>query len=154
MTPVSQSGPPSSGVRPRWPAFVLVLPFLASILGSWAWFNTDLGRSGVLVTPKPSEGGSALDSLARQSNLSRRNKVEADATAAQPRIWLTAFTNIPGCIFIEEPVSNELVRILGATRIRPDLIAMFHIRFIRLSLNRIVDGYGLGERNRRCMLST
>ena len=35
---------PPSGVRPRWPVFLLALPFLASVLGSWAWFNTDIGR--------------------------------------------------------------------------------------------------------------
>ena len=44
MPPVPQSSPPSSGVRPRWPVLILALPFLASILASWAWFNTDLGR--------------------------------------------------------------------------------------------------------------
>ena len=42
--PASDSRPPSSGVRPRWPAVLLVLPFVASILGAYAWFNTDLGR--------------------------------------------------------------------------------------------------------------
>ena len=44
MPLVPQSSPPSSGVRPRWPVLVLAIPFLASILGSCAWFNTDLGR--------------------------------------------------------------------------------------------------------------
>ncbi len=34
-----------TGVRPRWPAFVLALPFLASVLFAYAWFNTDIGRS-------------------------------------------------------------------------------------------------------------
>ena len=44
MPLVPPSGPPASGIRPLWPVFVLALPFLASILGSWAWFNTDIGR--------------------------------------------------------------------------------------------------------------
>ena len=39
-----KSSPPSSVLCPRWPVLILALPFLASILVSWAWFNTDVGR--------------------------------------------------------------------------------------------------------------
>ena len=46
MTLVPRSSSPSSGIRPRWPVLVLALPFLASVFGAYAWFNTDIGRAG------------------------------------------------------------------------------------------------------------
>ena len=81
---------PSSGVRPRWPVLVLALPFLASVLFPYAWFNTDIGRSVL-----PSFGPSV----------------------SPPRIWLTARTTIPGYTFVPEPVSDEGKKILETTNI-------------------------------------
>ena len=55
---------------------------------------------GGLVPPKPSEGGS-----------------EGGSTLdPQPRIWLTASTNIEGYVFVPEPVSVEVRKILGGTK--------------------------------------
>jgi len=78
-------------MRKPWVTWSLFTPFLASVFGSWAWFNTDIGRSG----SRPS----TLDS------------------GRLPGIWLTARTNIPGYIFIAEPVSESVMKTLGTTNI-------------------------------------
>ena len=74
--------------RRRWLLLALFLPFAASVFGAYAWFNTDIGRSD----SQPS----TLD--------------------PQPRIWLTAKTNIEGYLFVPEPVSVEVRKILGGTK--------------------------------------
>ena len=64
--------------RSRSPILLLILPFAASILGSWAWFNTDIGRPASGLLP-PASG-----------------------------IWLSARTNIHGNIFIPERMSESM----------------------------------------------
>ncbi len=108
MVPVSQpSRRLSSGVRPRWPAVLLVLPFVASILGAYAWFNTDLGR------PQPRDQKS--EARSQNSALTSGFRPPASEQSLRPPssgIWLTARTNIPGYTFVE-----DLVARLGFTNV-------------------------------------
>ena len=69
--------------------YLLTSPFALCIVGPWAWFNTDIGR------PSPA----------------------SSLRSATPRIWLSAKTNIPGYIFIAEPVSDAVKKTLGTTNI-------------------------------------
>jgi len=67
--------------------FALFLPFALSILGAYAWFNTDIGRPASSLR-SPASG-----------------------------IWLTARTNLPGYTFIPETVSDSVMKTLGTTNI-------------------------------------
>ena len=75
--------------RPRWPIFAYFGVFVGCGIGSWGWFNTDIGRS--------------------TSHISTPN--------SRPRLWLQARTNIPGYVFTPESVSDEVKKILGTTNI-------------------------------------
>ena len=97
MTPVPHSSPPSSGIRPRSPVFLLALPFLASVLGSWAWFNTDLGR------PQARDQKSGVRSDLRH--------LSSGTDLRPPSSEQTGYT------FVEKPVSDEVKKILGTTNI-------------------------------------
>ena len=74
-------------MRKKVTTFALFAPFLASIIGAYAWFNTSIG----LRSP---------DSSLRSSGL-----------------WLQARTNIAGYTFIPEPVSDSVMEGLGTTNI-------------------------------------
>jgi len=67
--------------------YFLALPFALCIAGSYAWFNTNIGRPASSLR-SPASG-----------------------------IWLTARTNIPGYAFLTEPVSESVMETLGTTNI-------------------------------------
>ena len=75
-------------LRRLWPTLLLSAPFAACILGSWAWFNTSIGTGRSTLDPGRPAG-----------------------------VWLTARTNIPGYIFVPEPVSDSVKKTLGTTNI-------------------------------------
>jgi hypothetical protein len=68
--------------------YLLTAPFLLSVIGAWAWLNTDILRPDTQLSTQDS----------------------------QPRVWLTAMTNIPAYVFND----NEL---LGARDVESLLIA-------------------------------
>ena len=87
----SASGLPSpasdSNMHRKLIAFVLLAPFMASIIGAYAWFNTSIG----LRSPASSLRSSG--------------------------IWLEARTNIVGYTFVPEQVSDSVMKGLGTTNI-------------------------------------
>jgi hypothetical protein len=91
MTPVSKTGPRPSSLDPRrnWPILVFAILFTSCMAFAYLWFNTNIGRSRF----RPS----TLDS--------------------RPPIWLEAITNVPGYVFIEEPVSEVVKKILATSNI-------------------------------------
>ena len=142
MTPVPQPVP-----RRHWPVLAFTLVFASCIVGSWAWFNTDIGRRH-LVSRATSDERRALDQTPEFGNLSGSRPSTLDS---RPRIWLTARTNLAGYTFVPELVSDDGLKTLLATRIRSMLVAIHHTR---LAPKRTSDPDVLVQRNRGCVRLT
>jgi len=75
--------------RSKAPLIAFGFLFGACLFCSWVWFKTDIGRAN--------------------SHL--------QSPSSEPRIWLTARTNIPGYMFIEEPITDVVKTTIGTSNI-------------------------------------